>query len=115
MITIRPATASDIQAFNKGQPAPHSVRAWAIDYHGELAAISGLAMTQPRMFFMNVMPDLNPPKLTIWRVSLEIARRVRELQIPVIAIAETPEAGRYLERLGFTYTHTAPEGDYFHL
>jgi len=113
--SIRPATASDIHAFNDGNPAPHSVRAWAIDYNGTLTAISGLAMTQPRTFFMNIMPGLNPPKLAIWRVSLEIAQRVRELHIPVQAIAETPEAERYLERLGFTYSHSASDGAYFNL
>lgn len=114
---VRPATADDIRKLYQ-RDAPRTVRAFAVDWHGELAAIAGVTIQRDVCtFFSDIRPDIDPPAMAIWRASVEIVNRIQAMKLPCIAIAnpELPTSSAYLERLGFTYHGDSDEGRIYRL
>ena len=104
-IEIRPANAADLLSFY-GKPSAKTVRAFCISKNGEVGAIAGITISPEIITFFSDMKDgVEVPKMTVWRVSKEIVRRVRKMNLPIYAIenCNKPTAKRFLERLGFVF------------
>jgi len=104
-LEVRPAKLADILEFN-GAPAGKTIKAFSIFWHGKLAAMAGITIEPGRLvFFSDVKEDIDPPKLTIWRASKYIVSRIKEMGVPVVAVAnkEKKNSEQYLEKLGFTF------------
>ena len=97
----RDATAADFRAFF-GRLPPSAVRAKVLDVDGEVVGIAGYYVT-PRaiVVFSGASPGI--PKLRIWREAL---RFMADLKLPAICFCQSPDAARFLERLGW---HNAGE------
>lgn len=103
---IRPLTEADVLTVNDGNPCDRTLRGFAIEYNGKLAAVAGLMYDHGRMvFFSDIKEDVEAPKITIWRISKEIVRRIKEWNLTSYAGANQKKENseQYLKRLGFTF------------
>lgn len=115
MIEVRPITRADVQAFHeravaagstKLDPFERTMRGWAIDKDGETVCIAGLIFDKTYIeAFSDFLPNIDAPKRTIWRYGRILAQKIRDLNLPAIAIAKEdwPNSGKFLESVGFKY------------
>ena len=103
-LEIKPATRHDLKYFY-GDKVRNSCRAWSAFYDGKLAGVGGVAITSNLMLvFMNMDLVDDVPDLTIWRASLKIWDKIKEIGYPILyAVAdnELMSAQRFVLRLGF--------------
>jgi hypothetical protein len=114
-VLIRTATRQDIETLYPAFAAK-SGRCWAVDYDGELAALAGVIREPLVMIAFSVTrPGLEVPPMTIWRTALKLWKNIRDIGVPVRAIADqsVPGSAAFLERLGFQYIRTSPVGDVY--
>lgn len=114
-VTIRYATMADVQAFHKMQEADpshnhvhileNSIKAWVVEKDGKLACIAGVVYGKSYIeAFSDVAPDLDAPKIMIWRYAKILADKIKDLNIGAMAICrENPDSSRFLESMGFHY------------
>ena len=115
-VEIRPATAADIEAYY-GQKADRTVRAHVAVVEGELAGIGGVTVEQGRMMaFCDIREGAQVGKLTVWRTAKAIMEKLATGG-PLAARPDPtkPNAPRFLQRLGFRYISTTPDGDDIYL
>lgn len=94
-LNLRPATRADIRAV-EGMNPPMSVRAWAVDYHGEVAAVGGYGMTSMGMLaFSKIIKPM--PKVAIYRLMKEAMARMPKN----LVCQADPGSGPFLEKLGW--------------
>lgn len=108
---VRTATGEDFEAISGGRP-PYATRAWAVDHDGEVSAIAGVHLTPGGVLIFSDLKDgLDVPKLTIWRATLEVFEKIKNLKMPMFAVCtgEFMNSGPFLERLGFE-SHGVMEG-----
>lgn len=106
-VLIRPATIDDVLRFYK-EPFQQTIRAWAVEYEGEVVCIAGVTHINPRVLlaFSNIADGVSVPKITVWRTALHLFENIKSIGLPVIADPDgnIPGAQRFLERLGFEPT-----------
>lgn len=102
---IRPATAEDIMIFNGGEPYQETVRAWVVEYKGELACIAGVARlnTNVLLAFSKVKEGTEAPDITVYKTALQLFDKIKALGLDVVANPEENITGapRFLKHLGF--------------
>ena len=105
-VEIRPAKRQDVKEFY-GNKMRDTCRAWSAFYDGKLVAIGGVAITSNIVVvFMEMRIDQEVPKITIWRGTLEIWSKIKDLGYSVLYAVVDPEqktAPAYLSRLGFEH------------
>jgi hypothetical protein len=103
MMTIRPATAEDLERFY-GAPPAQTMQALVADLDGELLAVGGVMRTADALVaFSDMKPGMRRHKKDIVRGAREIMRLVHASRAPVLAVADRNEAGagNLLQRFGF--------------
>jgi hypothetical protein len=101
---IRPATIEDIETV-VGKRPPYSTRAWAVDIDDKVVCVSGVQFTPyNHIVFSDIIEYADIPKMTVWRATLDVWQKIRELDKDLVAYCtgEFLNSGPYLERLGFT-------------
>ncbi len=108
--SIRNATEGDLLEFFDRLP-PFSTRSWAVDYDGELACVAGVQFTPQNVLVFSDIKDIDVPKLTVWRATLEVFEKIKKLNLPLAAVCtgEFLNSGEYLKKLGFMF-HSKNEG-----
>lgn len=88
---------------------PHATRAWVAEHKGSTACVVGVEF-QPggAMAFSNIKEGLEVPKITIWRATLDLADKVKGLNIPINAVCNGDflNSPKMLTKLGFTQHQT---------
>ena len=108
---IRPATRDDIVTM-AGRTFPETIRALAVEHAGEVIAIAGLRLSDPKMAFSDIKPEIKKSPRTV----VELIRRVKDMisdyESAVYAIADEdePTAPGLLEHMGFRYFKTTRQG-----
>lgn len=107
--SIRPAVFSDIgEIYPDLMSVPYSLRAWAIDLDGHVAALAGFIMQpgQP-IAFSCLKPGLVAPKMLFMRTAREMLAIMQETRLPLVAIRSVDygNSAKFLRALGFE-----PEG-----
>lgn len=104
-LTVRPATAEDIDRFSPLRNKP-SVKAWVADLDGELIAMGGVAFYNGRwLAFLDLTDAMRPYKMTIMRAAKRFFAEMKAMGVKFIyAEADLTEsnAPRWLGSLGFT-------------
>lgn len=118
-ITIRPATRADI-ALLLGPDYDRTMRAFVADLDGVPACIAGLEKHHGVMVgFSTISPHVvigeNVTKLLVWRTAKKLLKELQNTGYPFIVVAsrKMPGAPAFLERLGFTYSHTSGDGEIY--
>lgn len=115
-VVIRPITHDDILAFY-GRGLRRTVKGWAIDLNGELAAICGVTIGGgPVVAFSEIKPDLDVPKITVWRTARDLMDRIEALGFKTVfalASPKIPGAPAFLARLGFIHDESSVRGEVF--
>lgn len=113
---IRGLTEADIMAFY-GHPLKSTVRGWAVYWNNELVAICGVTMGPGVMVaFSDIKPDVVAPKVTVWRVALQMMERIKALNLSTfyaVASPKLPGAPAFLVRLGFKHIESSARGEVF--
>lgn len=112
-VELRPVRSGDYEAIY-GEPLKHSIRGWVATVDGEPKGIAGVAYVGGQVnAFSRSLPGL--PKSWIARGAIATLRLIRELNCPVLAIAdpEIPTSHDFLERCGFEHVTTNTQGEVF--
>ena len=106
MVKVRTATQEDFKAL-EGKALPRTVRAIAITYNGELAAVAGHYLQDGCVvLFSKIAPAAREVKgfgRYVLRFARDALREVRDYGMPVLAQADpsVPRSAELLEHLGF--------------
>lgn len=116
MIEIKPTTADDVIAFN-GKPSDKTIRAFSVWKDGQLACIAGVTIEPDKIVAFSDVRSHNAPKLTVYRVARELMKRIKEMNLPAIAVAnaDLPNSQRFLASLGFTFVGDCEDGAIYQL
>jgi hypothetical protein len=112
-VEIRPIRAGDYEAIY-GEPLRHSVRGFTAVVDGEPRGMAGVAYVKGQVTaFSRGLPGI--PKKWIARGTLMTLRMIRDMDCPVLAIAdpEIPTAAQFLARVGFEHVTTNSQGEIF--
>jgi hypothetical protein len=108
-VEIRRATADDIRLFYP-EGSPLTCYAWIALYKGQPACLAGVTLQKRAMCvaFCDMKPDINAPKITIWRAAKVMFGEMKKLGLPMVAVyCEPSPAGQaFVKRLGFEYLYT---------
>lgn len=109
---IRPATAEDIEALYGERPRK-TMKAYTALVDGQPVAVAGLYYYGEQVVaFSKILPEFDHMKIGLGRAALKVLQMLREINKPVLAIAEPsiPTSSEFLERCGFKYVMTNSQG-----
>jgi hypothetical protein len=115
-VEIRPVTHDDICAFFETDSPPFTVKGLSFFLEGELVAIGGVRYERGYFIaFSDIKPGVTVSKATVYRCGLEVMKFIKDLGIPVVAMADEnlESAPRFLTHLGFEYKRSDPNGEVF--
>lgn len=101
-VELRWAVTEDFEAL-LGMKSPHTCRAVAAVYEGQVAAIAGFTLGGVlSVAFFDMRRDLKVGKMTIWRNAKKMAEMILPGFTVVAAASESyPNSGKFLEMMGF--------------
>lgn len=115
-VIIRPIKSDDILAFY-GHGLRRTVKGWAVDYNGDLAAICGVTIGRgPVVAFSEIRPGLDVPKITVWRTAKKLMQNIEDQGFKMVfalASPKLPGAPAFLERLGFVHDESSARGEVY--
>lgn len=103
-VEIRRATSQDVALFY-GEECPRTCYAWIAFYKGKAACVAGLTVDRRAgcIAFSEIKPDINAPKITIWRTAKQLSDKIVQLGFPMYAACDLSDkmAQEFVKRLGF--------------
>lgn len=100
-IELRPITLGDYRVFFKTEP-DRTIRGFGFWLDGELVAIFGAWLHKDAtMLFSDMKPDIDVPKITIYRWAKKALGLIDNMKQPLYAT--TLDAGKFLNSLGFRF------------
>lgn len=101
-VEIRQASAEDIKLFYPNG-SPYTVQAWLALYKGEPACLAGIIIQRGQIVpFSDVKPDIDAPKMTVYRTAKELFRLIKSLNLTLTTGTEGCRS-KFLEKLGFKH------------
>lgn len=91
------------------------MRAFVAVLNGQPIAVAGLAYERgrPAYLFSDMKPAMRPYRRAIVRGARAMLAAMPRLPLLAVANCDEPNAGRFLERLGFRWIATTARGEIF--
>lgn len=100
-VELKPITVRDYVYFFKEQPK-RTIRGYSFFLNGEMVAVFGAILEKEgTMLFSDMKPDIEVPKITIYRWSKKALKMIDDMKQPLYAT--TLHAGKFLSSLGFRF------------
>lgn len=114
-VEIYQATAEDLFMFFPKGP-PRTAYSWVAKYKGKPVCLAGITLEKAgTLVYSEIMPDVDAPKMTVWRTAKALLECIRSVGLPMYAACQSDnfDAQAFVQRLGFTHKYPARGMEYF--
>ena len=103
-VIFRESTKEDMLSFFNLDSLPFTVKALTFLQDNDIIAISGVRYSDAGFLaFSDIKEGVILNKITIYRGALEVMKMLKDLNLPLVAIAkDIDNSPRFLDRLGFS-------------
>lgn len=111
---IRAATKDDLIEM-VGQTFPENIRAVTAEHDGELLAIAGIRMSNPKVIFSDIKPEVKKHPRVVVQLIHKVQAMMEDYNTEIYAIANEnePTAPGLLNHMGFKHVMTTRQGEVY--
>lgn len=105
----------DFQAFY-GRDLPYTAKGWVAELDGKIIGIGGFALLgMPALAFSDMTEEMKAFPITIMRESKRIMAELAKTRSSAYCLAskEFPNSAQFLERLGWVWQRSDPNGEIY--